>query len=146
MIKDINILKKVNFKQLKELYLKNNIISDIEVLERVKFKKLKKIDLVDDKNIINNLSDINLNYSKQDIEQKHNIENKYKTEVGLKAMTLEKIQSGESKTMNNINKGKITYIKNKDNNIINSTNYIPFSCIPQLERNDQSFFYSQIQE
>ena len=48
--------------------------------------------------------------------------------------------------MININKGKITYIKNKDNNNINSTNYIPFSCIPQLERIDQSFFYSQIQE
>ena len=61
-------------------------------------------------------------------------------------MNLGKIQSGESKTMNTINKGKITYIKNKDNNIINSTNYIPFSCIPQLERIDQSFFYSQIQE
>ena len=61
-------------------------------------------------------------------------------------MNLGKIQSGENKTMININKGKITYIKNEDNNIINSTNYIPFSCIPQLERNDQSFFYSQIQD
>ena len=145
-ITDINILEKVNFKQLKGLYLKNNNISDLEVLKRVKFKNLKTIDLGDDKNITDTLYDIKKRYSNKDIGKNNYIKFNYKTQVGMRKMNLGKIQSGENKTMININKGKITYIKNEDNNNINSTNYIPFSCIPQLERIDQSFFYSQIQE
>ena len=35
----------VNFKELKELYLKHNNISDIKVLEKVKFEKLEKLNL-----------------------------------------------------------------------------------------------------
>ena len=42
---NINILKNVNFKELKELYLSENNISDISVLENVKFEKLEKLDL-----------------------------------------------------------------------------------------------------
>jgi len=145
-ITDINILEKVNFKQLKGLYLKNNNISDLEVLKRVKFKNLKTIDLGDDKNITDTLYDIKKRYSNKDIGKNNYKKFNYKTQVGMRKKNLGKIQEGESKTMININKGKITYIKNKDNNNINSTNYIPFSCIPQLERIDQSFFYSQIQE
>ena len=37
-ISDIQILEKVNFKELKELYLSNNKISDINILEKVNFK------------------------------------------------------------------------------------------------------------
>ena len=37
MISDINVLEKVNFKELKELYLSKNNVSDIKVLEKVKF-------------------------------------------------------------------------------------------------------------
>ena len=44
-ISDINILEKVNFKELKELNLRGNKISDIKVLEKVDFKELKKLDL-----------------------------------------------------------------------------------------------------
>ena len=40
---NINILKNVNFKELKELYLFNNDISDISILEKVKFEKLEKL-------------------------------------------------------------------------------------------------------
>ena len=44
-ISDINVLEKVNFKELKELYLSYNKISDISVLEKVNFKELKELDL-----------------------------------------------------------------------------------------------------
>ena len=40
-ISDINILEKVNFKELKELNLSSNEISDINILEKVNFKELK---------------------------------------------------------------------------------------------------------
>ena len=42
---NINILKNVNFKELKELDLSENNISDISVLENVKFEKLEKLNL-----------------------------------------------------------------------------------------------------
>ena len=42
-LSDINILEKVNFKELKELDLSWNNISNIEVLEKVKFEKLEKL-------------------------------------------------------------------------------------------------------
>ena len=41
-ILNINILKNVNFKELKDLDLSNTNIPDIEVLEKVKFEKLEK--------------------------------------------------------------------------------------------------------
>ena len=44
-ISDINIYEKVNFKELKELYLNNNKISDINILEKVNFKELKELNL-----------------------------------------------------------------------------------------------------
>ena len=37
-ISDINTFEKVNFKELKELYLNNNEISDIKVFEKTLFK------------------------------------------------------------------------------------------------------------
>ena len=40
-LSDINVLEKVNFKELKELALNSNIITDIKVLEKVKFDKLE---------------------------------------------------------------------------------------------------------
>ena len=43
--KELEILKNVNFKELKELDLFWNNISDILVLENVKFEKLEKLDL-----------------------------------------------------------------------------------------------------
>ena len=42
---NIDVLEKVNFKQLKELYLRNNEISDIKVLEKANFAKLEILDL-----------------------------------------------------------------------------------------------------
>ena len=42
----------MNFKELKELYLRNNDISDIKVFEKVKFDKLEILDL--SKNNIDN--------------------------------------------------------------------------------------------
>ena len=44
-ISNIDFLKNVNFKELKELNLYWNKISDIKVLEEVKFEKLKKLNL-----------------------------------------------------------------------------------------------------
>jgi len=52
-ISDINILEKVNFKELKELYLDDNNISDITVFENVKFEKLKQFKL-NNNNLDNN--------------------------------------------------------------------------------------------
>ena len=64
-ISDINILEKVNFKELIRLYLNNNEISDIQVLEKVKFEKLEvlylhrnKINLKKDKLIISKLKSL----------------------------------------------------------------------------------------
>ena len=58
-ISDINILEKVNFKELKELYLgHNNFISDIKILEKVKFEKLEVLSLSE-----NEISDINIRKS-----------------------------------------------------------------------------------
>ena len=48
------MLEKVNFKELKELYLSFNKITDINVLEKVNFKELKELDLSENK-----ISDIN---------------------------------------------------------------------------------------
>ena len=49
-------MEKVNFKELKELYLLRNSISDIKVLEKVKFEKLEILNLennkISDKNSI----------------------------------------------------------------------------------------------
>ena len=42
-ISNIDVLEKVNFKELKGLYLAHNNISDIKVLEKVNFKKLEKL-------------------------------------------------------------------------------------------------------
>ena len=44
-IYDINILTKVNFKELKELYLFSNDISDIKVFEKVEFDKLETLNI-----------------------------------------------------------------------------------------------------
>ena len=52
-ISDYNILKKVNFKELKELYLCNNNISDISFLENLKFEKLELLHLSGNENISN---------------------------------------------------------------------------------------------
>ena len=54
-ISDINILEKVNFKELNKLVLSDNIISDINILEKVDFKELKKLDLS-----FNEISDIRI--------------------------------------------------------------------------------------
>ena len=40
-ISDINILKNVDFKELRELNLSSNIISNITILKKVDFKQLK---------------------------------------------------------------------------------------------------------
>ena len=40
-ITDINSLEKMNFKDLKELYLYSNNISDIKIMEKVKFPQFK---------------------------------------------------------------------------------------------------------
>ena len=42
---NIDVFEKVNFKQLKELYLRNNEISDIKVFKKAKFDKLEILDL-----------------------------------------------------------------------------------------------------
>ena len=44
-ISDINILEKVNFKELKILYLSNNPISNISIFNKVLFGEDKKFDL-----------------------------------------------------------------------------------------------------
>ena len=44
-IRDLNILEKANFKELKKLNLATNKIKDIKILEKVNFKKLNIIDL-----------------------------------------------------------------------------------------------------
>ena len=46
-ISDINVLEKVNFKELKELDLEGNNISDISVFEKIKFEKLEVLWLED---------------------------------------------------------------------------------------------------
>ena len=51
----LNDLSKIEFKELKELYLSNNNISDIKVLEKVKFDKLEILDLRN-----NQITDINI--------------------------------------------------------------------------------------
>ena len=51
----LNDLCKIEFKELKELYLYNNKISDIKVLEKVKFDKLEILGLSE-----NQISDINI--------------------------------------------------------------------------------------
>ena len=51
----LNELSKINFKELKKLYLNNNNISDIKVLEKVKFEKLEVLALGGNK-----ISDINI--------------------------------------------------------------------------------------
>ena len=45
----MNQFSKINFKELKKLYLNNNNISDIKVLEKVKFEKLEVLDLSENK-------------------------------------------------------------------------------------------------
>ena len=52
---NINILEKVNFKELKKLYLSNQYISDLKILEKVKFEKLEELNLSENK-----ISDINI--------------------------------------------------------------------------------------
>ena len=42
-------MKKVKFKELKELYLYENNISDAKVLENIKFEKLEKLYLYGNK-------------------------------------------------------------------------------------------------
>ena len=54
-ISDINILEKVDFKELKELNLSLNKISNINVLEKVDFAELKELNLS-----FNNISDKNV--------------------------------------------------------------------------------------
>ena len=44
-LSDINVLEKVDFKELKELNLRGNNIKDINVLEKVRFKELNILDL-----------------------------------------------------------------------------------------------------
>jgi len=46
-ITNIDILEKVNFRELKELDLYINDFKDISVLEKVKFEKLEVLDLMD---------------------------------------------------------------------------------------------------
>ena len=72
-LKNINALEKVDFKDLKELNLKDNIISNINVLESVKFEKLEILNLssnlISDINILKEvnfkkLKELNLKYNK----------------------------------------------------------------------------------
>ena len=49
MIIYINVLEKVNFRELKELNLSRNNISVINLLEKVNYKELKILDLSDNK-------------------------------------------------------------------------------------------------
>ena len=49
-ISDINILEKVNFIKLRQLYLQDNHISNVNVLGTKKFENLKLLDL--NKNLI----------------------------------------------------------------------------------------------
>ena len=51
---DINVLVKLNLKELNELYLNLNKIADINVLDKIKFENLKKLDLTSNP-ISNNL-------------------------------------------------------------------------------------------
>ena len=51
-IKDINVLEKTDFKELKRLYLYINYISDINVFDKIKFGKLEELSLCE--NNINN--------------------------------------------------------------------------------------------
>ena len=44
-IQDITVLSKVNFKELKELYLEGNKISDMTIFEKVDFPKLENLGL-----------------------------------------------------------------------------------------------------
>ncbi len=53
--KGFEILEKINFKELKELYLSGNIISDIKILEKVRFEQLEILNLGSNK-----ISDINI--------------------------------------------------------------------------------------
>ena len=50
-ITDINVLKDVNFKELKELYLFSNNMIDIHIFEHTQFEKLEKLDLTNNKNL-----------------------------------------------------------------------------------------------
>ena len=43
--KELEFLKNINFKELKELNLSGNKISDIKVLEKIDFKQLQTLDL-----------------------------------------------------------------------------------------------------
>ena len=62
IISDINILEKVNFRELKKLDLSSNNISDIQVLKNIHFEKLEilfihgnKIDLIENQILISEL-------------------------------------------------------------------------------------------
>ena len=48
-IDDIDILEKVNFKELKKIDLYGNHISNINILEKVKFEKLEELNLLKNK-------------------------------------------------------------------------------------------------
>ena len=60
-ISDINVLDKVNFKELNELNLRSNKISDISLFEKVNFKELDGLDLKN--NLINENDSILVNLS-----------------------------------------------------------------------------------
>jgi len=59
-ISDINVIEKVNFKELEKLLLNDNKISDIKVLDKVTFNKLKVLTLGNDE--IYDFENILINY------------------------------------------------------------------------------------
>ena len=69
-IEDISVLEKVDFKELRELYLEWNKISDISVFEKVHFDRLEnlglhfnKIDLISNALLISYLDNKIKNFS-----------------------------------------------------------------------------------
>lgn len=55
-ISDINVLKNVNFKFLRKLYLRSNSITNIKVFDDAKFENLELLNLFVNKDIDENLN------------------------------------------------------------------------------------------
>ena len=101
-ILNINILEKVKFDNLKELYLNDNKISDVKVLEKVKFKNLKQLDLNN-----NQISDKN----KLEILKKLNLDNNKISDI----TNLEKVNK-KVEELQNQNKSQVIQLKNCSQN------------------------------